>query len=222
MTTTNTIAAHATPAPASGQFGTPNQPGRIYLSGPMSGLPEHNYPAFNAAAARLRAQGHDVVNPAELNPDASTDWHACLRRDIAALTTCNTLALMPGWEHSQGAHLELDVAHRLGLHITTVQALSEAAEAAHRQRAAEIERQRAAADERAHRIASMAAEELVRCEGAHTNAPDEFALSPCQIDEHTRECIDHLIYSGLAITFEREDGTLLVQLGDFTLEGLAE
>lgn len=111
MTTTNTIAAHATPAPASGQFGTPNQPGRIYLSGPMSGLPEHNYPAFNAAAARLRAQGHDVVNPAELNPDASTDWHACLRRDIAALTTCNTLALMPGWEHSQGA-----VPPTLGVH----------------------------------------------------------------------------------------------------------
>lgn len=97
-----------------------------------------------------------MVNPAELNPDASTDWHACLRRDIAA-----------------------------------------------------------------HRIASMAAEELVRCEGAPTNAPDEFALAPCQIDEHMRECIEHLIYSGLAITFEREDGTLIVQLGDFTLEGLA-
>ncbi|MGE5607641.1 MAG: DUF4406 domain-containing protein, partial [Bacillota bacterium] len=37
----------------------------LYLSGPMSGLPEHNIPAFNAAAARLRRLGFCVVNPAE-------------------------------------------------------------------------------------------------------------------------------------------------------------
>lgn len=40
---------------------------RIYIAGPMSGLPEFNYPAFNRAAAVLRAQGHHVENPAE-NP----------------------------------------------------------------------------------------------------------------------------------------------------------
>lgn len=85
----------------------------------------------------------------------------------------------------------------------------------------ERERRRAQADERAHRIASLAAEEIVRTEGAHRNAPDEFSLAPCQIDEHTRECIDHLVYCGEAITHALDDGTLLVQLGDFTLEGLA-
>ena len=31
---------------------------RIYIAGPMSGLPELNYPAFNAMAERLRAHGH--------------------------------------------------------------------------------------------------------------------------------------------------------------------
>jgi hypothetical protein len=36
-----------------------------HLSGPMSGLPEHNIPAFNAAAAQLRGLGFCVVNPVE-------------------------------------------------------------------------------------------------------------------------------------------------------------
>jgi hypothetical protein len=39
---------------------------KIYLSGPMTGLPDLNFPAFHAEAARLRALGYDVINPAEL------------------------------------------------------------------------------------------------------------------------------------------------------------
>ena len=37
---------------------------RIYISGPMTGMPEHNFPAFHAAADRLRKAGWSVVNPA--------------------------------------------------------------------------------------------------------------------------------------------------------------
>lgn len=40
---------------------------RIYCSGAMTGHPDHNRPAFNAAAKRLREQGHFVINPAELS-----------------------------------------------------------------------------------------------------------------------------------------------------------
>lgn len=60
---------------------------RIYISGPMSGMPEHNFPAFNAEAARLRALGYDVVNPAELNPEPEKTWHDCLRTDLMELLT---------------------------------------------------------------------------------------------------------------------------------------
>lgn len=90
---------------------------RVYLSGPMSGLPDHNFPAFNAEAARLRALGYDVVNPVDINPDPGTPWHECLRHDLAALLTCDTLALLPGWQGSTGAHLEMHVAHRIAMPI---------------------------------------------------------------------------------------------------------
>lgn len=90
---------------------------RAYLSGAMSGLPDHNFPAFHAEAAKLRAAGWDVVNPAELNPDTTMSWEECLRVVIRELCGCDAIALMPGWERSKGANLELHVAHRLGLEV---------------------------------------------------------------------------------------------------------
>lgn len=38
---------------------------KIYLAGPMSYLPQYNYPAFDKAARKLRAAGHTVFNPAD-------------------------------------------------------------------------------------------------------------------------------------------------------------
>ena len=89
---------------------------RIYLGGPMTGLPGLNFPAFAAMTARLRADGHVVTNPAELNPDGGS-WTDCMRRDIAALMECDTVATLPGWENSQGASLEVLIAHRLGMTV---------------------------------------------------------------------------------------------------------
>ena len=36
----------------------------VYIAGPMTGLPDLNYPAFNAAEEALTAAGHAVLNPA--------------------------------------------------------------------------------------------------------------------------------------------------------------
>lgn len=93
---------------------------RIYISGPMTGLPDLNFPAFNAAAERLRRQGHSVVNPAEIGSEPGRDWVDYMKADIKALCDCDALALLPGWQNSKGAHLELHLAHRLGLEIGTV------------------------------------------------------------------------------------------------------
>ncbi|MEW6166032.1 MAG: dATP/dGTP pyrophosphohydrolase domain-containing protein [Pseudomonadota bacterium] len=90
---------------------------RIYLSGPMTGLPDFNFPAFNAEAARLRSLGYDVVNPAELNPDFETPYDECLRVDLKALLDCDTIAMLDGWMDSNGAHLEMHIAHRVGIRV---------------------------------------------------------------------------------------------------------
>ncbi|MEY5100262.1 MAG: hypothetical protein RJA36_2981 [Pseudomonadota bacterium] len=96
-----------------------SKPKRVYLSGPMSGIADNNFPAFHRAAAQLRASGLDVVSPAEIQ-EAGT-WELCLRADIRELCTCDAIALMPGWENSKGAQLELHVAHRLGMEVMHLQ-----------------------------------------------------------------------------------------------------
>ncbi len=89
----------------------------IYITGPMSGLPDLNFPAFHAEADRLRTHGWEVVNPAEINPDKHMTWLECMRTDIAALVFCDAIQLLPGWQNSRGATLEHHIAERLGMQI---------------------------------------------------------------------------------------------------------
>lgn len=96
---------------------------RLYISGPMSGIEGHNFPAFNAAAAQVRALGYDVVNPVDINPDATLSWEECLRNDLRALCDCDGIVLLQGWENSKGAHFELHVAHRLGMGVFFIDTL---------------------------------------------------------------------------------------------------
>lgn len=91
--------------------------GRIYVAGPMTGLPAFNYPAFHAASARLRGLGYHVESPAENPTPACGTWQGYMRMAIAQLVTCDTIALLPGWEHSRGARIEHRLATELGLSV---------------------------------------------------------------------------------------------------------
>lgn len=108
---------------------------KLYTAGPMSGLPQFNYPAFIKVAERLRSNGHEVVSPAELDdPDdraaalASPDghmlaytgatrktWGDFLARDVKLLADdgIEGIVVLPGWERSRGARLETFVGHAL-------------------------------------------------------------------------------------------------------------
>ncbi|WP_225784689.1 DUF4406 domain-containing protein [Xenophilus sp. Marseille-Q4582] len=90
---------------------------RWYIAGPMTGLPELNFPAFHARAAELRAAGFEVENPAEINADPKAKWEDCMKADIARLVTCDAVLLLPGWEKSRGARLEAHIAQELGLQL---------------------------------------------------------------------------------------------------------
>lgn len=89
----------------------------VYISGPMTGLPELNFPAFHAAARQLRDLGHTVFNPAEVGEEPGKTWEDYMRKDIKLLCECDTILLLPGWEKSKGAHLELHIAHRIGMEV---------------------------------------------------------------------------------------------------------
>jgi hypothetical protein len=94
---------------------------KFYLSGPMSGIPESNFPAFQEAAHRLREMGYEVISPAEINSEQGLPWETYLKADIKGLCDCDAVALLPGWENSKGAHLEMHIAHRCGMKIMRIE-----------------------------------------------------------------------------------------------------
>lgn len=83
--------------------------GAVYLSGPMTGIPE--------AAERLRGFGFEVVSPHEIAgvAGASADWAESMRADlIEMLGRCSGIVVLPGWFSSRGALLEVEVARAVG------------------------------------------------------------------------------------------------------------
>ena len=72
---------------------------RIYISGPMTGITDYNFPAFNAAAAAWREAGWDVANPAEAFGGATDrEYYDYALHDIKLLKTCDAIAMLPGWD----------------------------------------------------------------------------------------------------------------------------
>jgi hypothetical protein len=91
------------------------KPLTIYIAGPMSGYPESNYPAFHAAEASLTQAGHKALNPAKL-PECA-DWSGYMKLSIPMVCEADAIWLLPGWEKSKGACLELQIACALGLEV---------------------------------------------------------------------------------------------------------
>jgi hypothetical protein len=86
----------------------------------MTGLPEYNYPAFHAAAARLRAAGYSVMNPAENALPHDARWAEYMDRAIPQVFDAEGLALLPGYRSSNGARIEVAIARRRGIPVQTV------------------------------------------------------------------------------------------------------
>lgn len=93
---------------------------RLYVCGPISSPDpaqvERNLAAFHAAADTLRDAGYLACNPAAENGLPRTaSWGQHMRADIPLLLRCNGLALLPGWQGSKGARLEVHIATELGM-----------------------------------------------------------------------------------------------------------
>lgn len=100
----------------------------LYVSGPMTGEPEFNFPVFNAAAKVLRTAGYTVLNPAENWGGAMTIPRAlCMRLDIQQVLLADGIATLSGWERSRGARLEVGIAGAVEIPVDTVEAWVKAA-----------------------------------------------------------------------------------------------
>jgi hypothetical protein len=108
----------------------------VYIAGPMRGIPQFNFPAFDAARDFLRSKGWAVCSPADmdrakgfdpsLHLPATWDWNTLptgfnlaetIDRDIAALKECDAIAMLPGWQDSTGARAEYAMAQWLGKRV---------------------------------------------------------------------------------------------------------
>ncbi len=95
---------------------------RLYIAGPMTGLPDFNYPSFFKAAERLRETGHDPINPARSEGrEGCATWLHYLRASLRDIANCDGVATLPGWQASRGAVVEVELARSLGLPVASVQ-----------------------------------------------------------------------------------------------------
>lgn len=97
-----------------------------YLSGPMTGLPDFNYPAFHTAAAALRLAGWRVYKPAENNWSPGVEPFP-LRAAFAdycrfICLEADAVIVLPGWETSAGARVEVALAERCAVEVIALDA----------------------------------------------------------------------------------------------------
>lgn len=83
---------------------------KLYISGPMTGIADFNYPAFHAAKKLLQARGYDVISPADLPINAALDWIDYVIEDIDSVFAVDGIATLDGWERSRGARIECRIA----------------------------------------------------------------------------------------------------------------
>lgn len=92
----------------------------LYVAGPMTGLPELNYPAFFAAEARLIAAGFRVENPAINQLPSEALYTDYLRLGLAQLLKAGGVAVLDDWWRSGGARWEISTAGILHMPIRSV------------------------------------------------------------------------------------------------------
>lgn len=103
---------------------------RIYISGPITNDKEHYEANFKKAAdlvnnkEELGFRVNEAVNPLDLEPEYTDEtkwtdkvWLECIKKDLDLLSTCDAMAMLPGWDYSAGCITEYIAARKLGIPI---------------------------------------------------------------------------------------------------------
>ena len=88
----------------------------VYISGPISGFPDGNLPAFLVAREVWRSEGVNAIIPHEIvAPIIETEqamfcpayrWCACMVSLLPIVENVDGIVMLPGWPQSKGAMRE--------------------------------------------------------------------------------------------------------------------
>lgn len=105
-----------------------------YLSGPINsttpdGLDSAGHKEVFADVQRFMGRNYgnwQIVNPVEVGtkcvdpkcgPFDGHSWNCWLKADLKAMLDCETIIMLPHWQHSPGANLEKMVADAVGMTV---------------------------------------------------------------------------------------------------------
>jgi hypothetical protein len=70
---------------------------KVYIAGPMTGIPELNRPGFNHYAKLWSDAGWEVINPATFfGSEEQPDVYVCRKKCVEELIKCDAVAILPG------------------------------------------------------------------------------------------------------------------------------
>lgn len=87
-----------------------------YIAGPISGRLNTYEQEFAAAAQHLMELGAVVLNPAML-PIGLKSHQSYMNICLPMLREADSVVMLPGWQESKGAQMELDEARRIGMPV---------------------------------------------------------------------------------------------------------
>lgn len=110
----------------------------VYIAGPMSGLPDFNFPKFNSVAATLRFGGWTVYNPADKEGETLSEkarvngdhiqaqkdgfnFREVFLWDVDKVIKSDAIYMLKGWENSPGARAEHAIAVAMQRHYPDYQ-----------------------------------------------------------------------------------------------------
>ena len=92
----------------------------LYVAGGMSGYPGLNLGAFRTAEVRLEGHGYPVLNPGRRKQVEGRSWEDWMILGLGDVFAADGVAVLPNWETSRGARLEVHVALELGKPVLPV------------------------------------------------------------------------------------------------------